>query len=145
MTIILIILAIVLIVPLLGLLAFGVFGAIIALIIGLFMLIIAGVIKLFIMPWFENRDRMRLDTDHKLIMPDRQEVRYDGYNGYYVIDCYHTDPETGREFVFSSAPFANDPTPLLGGVKLGIFVNPIDYSNYYVDTSKLGEEPKDII
>ncbi|MBR1862817.1 MAG: hypothetical protein IJ806_01845 [Ruminococcus sp.] len=144
MTFLIILLVIVLVLPVLGLLAFGIIGAVIALIVGFFMLIVASVIKAFIIPWFSNRDKMRLDSDHKLIIPDRQVVRFDSLNGGYVIDCYHTDPDTGREFVFTSPPFAEDPTARVNGTQLGVFVNPIDYSNYYVDVSKLTDK-KDII
>lgn len=132
-----------LILPVMGLLIFGTMGAIVMLIVGFFMLIFSLFAKSFIIPWFENRDKTRLDTDHKLIIPDKQVIRIDNYNGCYYIDCYHTDPESGREFVFTSQPFAQDPTPLVNGIKLGVFVNSVDYSNYYVDTSKLGLPQKD--
>lgn len=99
-------------------------------------------IKMVINPWFANREKSRLDENHILIIPQRQVVRVDvnmNVNGYnpYVIDCYYTDENTGRDFVFTSKPFMTDPTPYLNGVTLGVFVNPVDYSNYYVDVSKL--------
>lgn len=129
--------------PVMGLLIFGTMGAVVLLVVGFFMLVFSLIAKTFIIPWFENRDKQRLDSDHKLIIPDRQVIRLDNYNGCYYIDCYHTDPETGREFVFTSQPFMQDPTPLVNGIKLGVFVNSIDYSNYYVDTSKLGQPAKE--
>lgn len=129
--------------PIMGLLIFGSMAAIVMLVVGFFMVLFALIAKSFIIPWFESRDKERLDQDHKLIIPDRQVVRIDNYNGCYYIDCYHTDPESGREFIFTSQPFSQDPTPLVNGIKLGVFVNSIDYSNYYVDTSKLGQPQKD--
>lgn len=130
-------------IPIMLLMMIGSAAAFIGLIVGFFMLIFALIAKGLIVPWFENRDRTRLDQDHKLIIPDRQVVRLDNYNGCYYIDCYHTDPETGREFVFTTQPFMQDPSALVNGVQLGVFVNSVDYSNYYVDTSKLGMPSKD--
>ncbi len=108
------------------------------------LLIMVTVIKLLIVPYFDKRKKSRLDLEHMLIIPQKQKVRVDmnnTVNGFnpYVIDCFYTDEKTGREFVFTSKPFLNDPTPYLEGVQLGVFVNPVDYSNYYVDVSKLGD------
>lgn len=108
------------------------------------LLIMVVVIKLLIVPYFDKRKKSRLDLEHMLIIPQKQKVRVDmnnTVNGFnpYVIDCFYTDKKTGREFVFTSKPFLNDPTPYLEGVQLGVFVNPVDYSNYYVDVSKLGD------
>ncbi len=131
-----------LLIPLVIALALSLGGVVIAMVIGAFMLIMVMVIKALILPWFEKRDKTRLDENHILLLAQRQEVRLDRYNTIngmnpYVIDCYYRDETTGREFVFTSEPFLQDPSPYLGGVTLGIFVNAEDYSNYYVDTSKL--------
>lgn len=104
--------------------------------------VILLIIKYAVVPSFENRKRRRLDEAHMLIIPQKQVVRVDvnqTINGYnpYVIDCYYTDQQTGREFVFISPPFMRDPTPYLSGIQLGVFVDPQDYSNYYVDVSQL--------
>ena len=112
-------------------------GLAVALIGGLFMGISMMVIKLFILPRFEERDRLRLANDNIRITPERLEVRYDGYKKGYVIDCFYTSPETGRKFVFSTPPFAADPTPYLFDAKISVIANRIDYSNYYIDMNGL--------
>ena len=113
------------------------------------LLLTLPVIKFMIVPYFENRQHKRLDDNHILLLAQRQAVRIDvnqRINGYnpYVIDCYYTDENTGRQFVFTSPPFMTDPSPYLGGVTLGIFVNPEDYSNYYVDVSKIPRQGENI-
>lgn len=112
-------------------------GLIAALIGAIIMGITMTIIKIFIVPRYEERDRMRLATDNIRITPDKLEVRYDGYKNGYVIDCHYTSPETGKKFVFSTEPFPNDPTPYLGGANISVVTNRIDYSNYYVDIGGL--------
>ncbi|HCJ41999.1 hypothetical protein [uncultured Ruminococcus sp.] len=109
-----------------------------ALIGGLFMGISMTVIKLFILPRFEKRDKMRLANDNVRIIPEKLEVRYDNYKNGYVIDCYYHSPETGRQFVFTTQPLPNDPTPYLRDTKITVVANRIDYSNYYVDLGGIG-------
>ncbi|SFC04166.1 hypothetical protein [Ruminococcus albus] len=120
-----------------GILLFSTVGLAIALIGALFMGISVTVIKLFILPRFEARDRLRLANDNIRITPERLEVRYDGYKKGYVIDCFYTSPETGRKFVFSTPPFAADPTPYLFDAKILVIANRVDYSNYYIDMNGL--------
>lgn len=112
-------------------------GLIAALIGAFFMGITMTIIKIFIVPRFEERDKMRLATDNIRITPDKLEVRYDGYKNGYVIDCYYTSPETGKKFVFSTEPFPGDPTPYLGSANISVVTNRVDYSNYYVDIAGL--------
>ena len=112
----------------------------IVLAVGVFILIMIAVIKLLIVPYFENRQKARLDANHILLTSEKTVVRVDTnqfLNGFnpYVIDCYYTSPESGREYVFTSEPFMVDPSTYISGRALGIFVDPLDYSNYYVDTS----------
>lgn len=95
------------------------------------------VIKIFIVPRFEERDRMRLQTDNIRLTPDKLEVRYDGYKNGYVIDCHYTSPETGKKFVFSTEPFPGDPTHMLGNTNITVVTNRVDFSNYYVDIGGL--------
>ena len=130
---------IVLIIAALGGLTFAALGLglVVAVIGGLFMGISVTVIKLFILPRFEERERLRLANDNIGITPERLEVRYDGYKNGYVIDCFYTSPETGRKFVFSTPPFANDPTPYLFDAKLSVVANRVDYSNYYIEMNGL--------
>ena len=130
---------IVLIIAALGGLTFAALGLglVVAVIGGLFMGISVTVIKLFILPRFEERERLRLANDNIRITPERLEVRYDGYKNGYVIDCFYTSPETGRKFVFSTPPFANDPTPYLFEAKLSAVANRVDYSNYYIEMNGL--------
>ncbi|MCR5542040.1 MAG: hypothetical protein K6F71_14630 [Ruminococcus sp.] len=130
---------IVLIIAALGGLTFAALGLglVVAVIGGLFMGISVTVIKLFILPRFEERERLRLANDNIRITPERLEVRYDGYKNGYVIDCFYTSPETGRKFVFSTPPFANDPTPYLFDAKLSVVANRVDYSNYYIEMNGL--------
>ena len=130
---------IVLIIAALGGLTFAALGLglVVAVIGGLFMGISVTVIKLFILPRFEERERLRLANDNIRITPERLEVRYDGYTNGYVIDCFYTSPETGRKFVFSTPPFANDPTPYLFDAKLSVVANRVDYSNYYIEMNGL--------
>ena len=130
---------IVLIIAALGGLTFAALGLglVVAVIGGLFMGISVTVIKLFILPRFEERERLRLANDNIRITPERLEVRYDGYKNGYVIDCFYTSPETGRKFVFSTPPFANDPTPYLFEAKLSVVANRVDYSNYYIEMNGL--------
>ena len=104
-----------------------------ALIGGLFLGISMTVIKIFIVPRFEQRDKMRLATDNVRIIPEKLEVRFDNYKNGYVIDCYYHSPETGRQFVFTTQPMPKDPTPYLMDTKITVVTNRIDYSNYYVD------------
>lgn len=142
MTAILIGLLLVIAVPLAIVLIWGAAFAAMAIVVGVIMAIACVIIKLCIVPYFVNRQKMRLDQNHILLVPQRMKVRVDVntvYNGFnpYVIDCYYTDENTGREFVFTSPPFTTDPTPYLNGATLGVFVNPVDYSNYYVDVSQL--------
>lgn len=107
-------------------------------------LITVGSIKFLIVPYFEKRTQRRLDENHKLIVVQDFKVRVDvnqsidGFNPY-VIDCYYTDPNTGRSFVFTSKPFLRDPSSFLNRSEMGVFVDPTDYSNYYVDTSFINE------
>ena len=138
MIIALLILAGIMLLPVIVAVVMGVGGLLIAIIVGVCFGIAALVIKGFISPWFENRDRMRLDTDHIMIQPQSCKVRRDPYSAAYVIDCYYKDPGTGREFVFSSSPLDMDPSPYVDPSRLVVFVNSVDYSNYYVDTSRLG-------
>ena len=130
---------IVLIIAALGGLTFAALGLglVVAVIGGLFMGISVTVIKLFILPRFEERERLRLANDNIRITPERLEVRYDGYKNGYVIDCFYTSPETGRKFVFSTPPFAADPTPYLFDAKLSVVANRVDYSNYYIEMNGL--------
>ncbi|MBE6869065.1 MAG: hypothetical protein J6Z29_04605 [Ruminococcus sp.] len=120
-----------------GVLLFTTLGLAVALIGGLFMGISVTIIKLFIMPRFEERDQLRLANDNIRITPERLEVRYDGYKKGYVIDCFHTSPETGKKFVFSTQPFAADPTPYLFDAKISVIANRVDYSNYYIEMNGL--------
>lgn len=94
------------------------------------------IIKFCIIPYFKNRDNERLNQNYIVIYPQRQRVRIDytqKIDGFYpyVVDCFYTDSNTGREFCFISKPFLSDPTPYING-PIPIFVNPIDFSNYYV-------------
>ncbi len=116
---------------------FATLGIAVAVICGLFMGISVTIIKLFILPRFETRERLRLANDNVRLSPEKLEVRYDSYKNGYVIDCFYTSPETGRKFVFSTQPFATDPTPYLFDAKLTIVANRVDYSNYIVDTNGL--------
>ncbi len=116
---------------------FATLGIAVAVICGLFMGISVTIIKLFILPRFEARERLRLANDNVRLSPEKLEVRYDSYKNGYVIDCFYTSPETGRKFVFSTQPFATDPTPYLFDAKLTIVANRVDYSNYIVDTNGL--------
>ena len=115
---------------------FGV-GLIAALVGGLIMGITMTIIKIFIVPKYEERDRLRLATDNVRLTPDKLEVRYDGYKNGYVVDCYYTSPETEKKFVFSTEPFPNDPTYALKDARVTVVTNRVDYSNYYVDIGGL--------
>jgi len=142
MPFIIIFILLIILAPLILLFTYGAAIAAMAAVIGIIMLISSVIIKLFIVPYFENRTKQRLDSDHILIIPQRCHARIDTVNTYggfspYVIDCFYKDEKTGREFVFTSKPFKNDPSPYLSGAELAVFVNPVDYSNYYVDTSRL--------
>ena len=111
---------------------------------GVFLLLFYGIVKLFIVPYFENRKTNRLNDDHILIYPQKQRVRVDTHtviNGInpYVIDCFYTDEKTGKEFCFTSKQFTFDPSPYINA-PLPVFTNPVDYSNYYVDTSSIPEK-----
>ena len=116
---------------------FWTLGIAAALIGAVIMGITTTIIKIFIVPKFEARDRYRLASDNVRLSPEKLEVRFDNLKNGYVVDCFYTSPETGRRFVFSTEPFPNDPTPYLGTVRLTIVTNRIDYSNYYVETADL--------
>ncbi|MBP3799009.1 MAG: hypothetical protein J6I46_14715 [Ruminococcus sp.] len=100
---------------------------------GIFVAISVAVIKVFIIPKFEARERYRLASDNLRITPEKLEVRFDSYKGGYVIDCYYTAPDTGKKFVFTSEPMPNDPSAYLNSANITVVTNRIDYSNYYVD------------
>lgn len=116
---------------------FASLGLAVALICGLFMGISVAIIKIFILPRFEAREKLRLANDNVRLTPEKLEVRYDDYKKGYIVDCFYTSPETGRRFVFSTHPFANDPTKYLFDAKLTIVANRVDYSNYLIETNGL--------
>lgn len=116
---------------------FFAFGLVASAIAAVVMGIVMTVIKIFIVPRFEARDRFRLETDNVRLRPEKLEVRFDNLKNGYVIDCFYTSPETGKKFVFSTEPFAKDPTPFLTDAKLTVVANRVDYSNYYVDLVEL--------
>lgn len=115
-------------------------------ILGVFLILLfLGIAKVFIMPYFQNRKISKLNDDHVLIYPQKQRVRVDttklvGGVNPYVIDCFYTDPKTGREFCFTSKEFPFDPSAYIASSPLLVFTNPDDYSNYYVDTSIIPEK-----
>ena len=109
------------------------FGFAAAAICGVFTAITVAIMKIFIMPKFEKRDKLRLETDNVRLTPERLEVRFDNLKNGYVIDCLYTSPDTGKKFVFTTQPYQQDPTPYLAEAKIAVVTNRVDYSNYYVD------------
>ena len=124
-----------------GIALFWTVGIAAALIAAFFTAISVTVIKLFILPKFEARDKYRLETDNVRLRPEKLEVRFDTLKNGYVIDCIYNSPETGRKFVFTTKPYAQDPTPYLAEAKIAIVTNRIDYSNYYIDIQGLESLP----
>ena len=120
-----------------ALLLFWTVGLVAAAVAAVCMGISVTVIKLFILPRFEQRDKYRLATDNVRITPERLEVRYDSYKNGYVIDCFYTSPETGKKFVFQSETYPNDPTQMIADKRLTVVANRVDYSNYYIETDSL--------
>lgn len=112
-------------------------GIVFAIVGGIVLAITTAVIKIFIIPKFEQRDRFRLESDNLRITPEKIEVRFDNYKNGYVIDCHHTAPDTGKKFVFTSEPMPNDPSPYIRSANITVVTNRIDYSNYFVDLSGL--------
>lgn len=52
----------------------------------------------------------------------------------YVIQCFYEDPYTNEFHLFKSEDLLYDPSPMLKGDTIRVFVDPENYSRYYVDT-----------
>lgn len=58
----------------------------------------------------------------------------------YVIRCNYRNPDDGRLYSFTSEMFAFDPTPLIEGETLRVYVDRTDFTKNYVDVSEFKEK-----
>lgn len=72
----------------------------------------------------------------EFVSVDRNERYRMGDNNPWVIKCKWTDNRHNREYFFISKDYTIDPAPYLNGrSSLDIFIDPLDPTKYYMDTS----------
>ncbi len=86
----------------------------------------------------KNRMKKELTDRGYYVTADITEITYNGsvtVNGRhpYVIQCAYEDPYTNEFHLFRSEDLPYDPSPMLKGDQIRVFVDPEDFDRYYVD------------
>lgn len=105
-------------------------------------------ILFLIVPGKRHKKRQNLLRNGRVIFADvtgvniNYGIRINGQSPYFI-ECSYRDEYSGTTYLFKSDNLWFDPTPMVMGTQLQIYVNQKDLSKYYVDTRGLEKKVVD--